>query len=149
MTEDLLYRLIWLSRPLMQAAEAAVDRGLAGTGLTVRTRAVLEILHDFGDATVPEIAHRLEINRQYVQTMVNETLASELTVRRANPRHRASPLIGLTATGRETIAAVLAAERKLVGDLAQSFDDAEVATALDVVQRLTEALRPLGRERPA
>ena len=39
-----LYKLIWMSRPLMQSAEAAVERGLEGIGLTVRTRAVLEVL---------------------------------------------------------------------------------------------------------
>ena len=51
-----LYQLVWMSRPLMQAAEACVESGLAGTDLTVRMRAVLEILRAGGDLAVPEIA---------------------------------------------------------------------------------------------
>ena len=65
---DQLYQLVWVSRPLMQAAEAAVEQGLEGTGLTVRMRAVLEMLHRQGDLTVPDIAQKLEIQRQYVQS---------------------------------------------------------------------------------
>ncbi len=54
-----LYRLIWLSRPLMQNAETLVEQNLQGTGLTVRTRPVLEILVTNGPASVPELAEKL------------------------------------------------------------------------------------------
>ena len=71
----------------MQSAEAAVERGLKGIGLTVRTRAVLEVLLVEKEASVPDIAEKLEIKLQYVQLMVNETITEGLTVRRENPRH--------------------------------------------------------------
>ena len=64
-----LHQLVWMSRPLMQAAEICVEAGLVGTSLTVRMRAVLEILQRHGALTVPEIAAKLEIKRQYVQVM--------------------------------------------------------------------------------
>ncbi|MCW1933822.1 MarR family transcriptional regulator [Pararhodobacter zhoushanensis] len=86
-----LYDLVWTSRPLMQAAEACVENGLAGTDLTVRMRAVLEILLAQGALPVPDIAAKLEIQRQYVQVMVNETLASGFTAQHPNPRHKRSP----------------------------------------------------------
>jgi DNA-binding MarR family transcriptional regulator len=69
----------------MQAANACVEAGLEGTELTVRMRAVLEILRRHGDQTVPDIAARLEIKRQYVQLMVNEVLAGGFVEQRANP----------------------------------------------------------------
>ncbi|MEM1130412.1 MAG: MarR family winged helix-turn-helix transcriptional regulator [Pseudomonadota bacterium] len=139
---DHLYHLIWMSRPLMQAAEASVEKGLEGTGLTVRMRAVLEVLHAQGDATVPDIAHRLDIKRQYVQLMVNETLADGLTVRRANPRHKTSTLIALTDQGRALIDGVIARERALVADLGADIDATDVETALKVVLTLVERLKP-------
>jgi DNA-binding MarR family transcriptional regulator len=141
MKTELTYQLIWMSRPLMQAAEASVEKGLKGTGLTVRMRAVLEVLHVHGDATVPDIALKLEINRQYVQLMVNETLAEGLTERRPNPRHRSSALLCLTDKGRGLIEAVIANEKSFVQSIGADIDASEVETALKVVSTLIEKLK--------
>lgn len=143
---DQLYRLIWMSRPLMQAAEARVERGLDGTGLTVRMRAVLEILHAHGSASVPEIAMKLEIKRQYVQLMVNETLAEGLTVGRTNPRHKRSTMIALTAKGQSVIEGVVMREKRLVEQLGADIDPSDIATALQVVVMLLEKLKGDGEE---
>ncbi|NBB49632.1 MarR family transcriptional regulator [Rhizobium sp. CRIBSB] len=141
-----LYRLIWMSRPLMQAAEACVERGLDGTGLTVRMRAVLEILHAHGSASVPEIAMKLEIKRQYVQLMVNETLAEGLTVGRTNPRHKRSTMIALTAKGHSLIEDVVRREKQLVEQLGAEIDASDIETALQVVVMLLEKLKTDGEE---
>jgi len=136
-----LYRLIWMSRPLMQAAEASVEQGLADTPLTVRMRAVLEILLEQGDLSVPDIAARLEIQRQYVQVMVNETLASDLTHQRPNPRHKRSPLIRLTEPGRALIEDVMAREMALMEEIGADLSEADIAAALAVVERVTDRLK--------
>lgn len=141
MTHDDLYRLIWLSRPLMQAAETSVERGLSGTGLTVRMRAILEILHVHGDATVPELAAQLEIKRQYVQLMVNETLEAGLISKRMNPRHKNSALLTLTERGAALIEAVVAREQDLVRQIGADLDAADVGVALDIVQKLIARLK--------
>ncbi|WP_339767849.1 MarR family winged helix-turn-helix transcriptional regulator [uncultured Pseudosulfitobacter sp.] len=138
---DKLYRLIWMSRPLMQAAEAAVEQGLDGTGLTVRTRAVLEILLAHDAATVPDIAQHLEIKRQYVQVMVNETLAENLTCKRDNPRHKRSTIIALTDKGRALIEDVVQREKALVASLAAELDAGEINTALKIVETLIDKLK--------
>lgn len=138
---DKLYRLIWMSRPLMQAAEAAVEQGLDGTGLTVRTRAVLEILLAHDAATVPDIAQHLEIKRQYVQVMVNETLAENLTCKRDNPRHKRSTIIALTDKGRALIEDVVQREKALVASLAAELDAGDIKTALKIVETLIDKLK--------
>lgn len=138
---DSLYHLIWMSRPLMQVAELAVEQGLEGSGLTVRMRAVLETLREEGPLPVPEIARRLEIQRQYVQVMVNETLAEGLTEQRPNPRHKRSPLLTLTAKGQAMIDGTVQRERRLLEGIGDKFEDQEIATALDVVMRLTASLK--------
>ena len=140
-TPDLLFQIVWMSRPLMQAAEAAVEHGLQGTGLTVRMRAVLEILHRHGDATVPDISHRLDIKRQYVQLMVNETLQDGLTEHRANPRHKRSPLLTLTDTGCALIDATIAREMALMQRLSGEVSEADAEATLALVQTLTDRLK--------
>ena len=142
-----LHQLIWMSRPLMQAAERCVEAGLAGTSLTVRMRAVLEILDKYGEQTVPEIAARLEIKRQYVQIMCNETLASGLIEQRANPRHKRSPVFALTNHGRTLIEEILFKEMKLMEEMGENLSNEDVATALKVVLAVADCLKKRAGER--
>lgn len=136
-----LYQLVWMSRPLMQAAEACVENGLAGTDLTVRMRAVLEVLRAEGDLSVPDIAAKLEIQRQYVQLMVNETLSSGFTKQLPNPRHKRSPLLALTDAGRALIDNVVAQEKDVMQFIGADLSDEEVETALKVVLKVTTKLK--------
>lgn len=147
MKADQLHKLVWMSRPLMQAAEACVEAGLEGTDLTVRMRAVLEILRTYGDQSVPDIAARLEIKRQYVQLMVNETLASGFTGQRPNPRHKRSPLLVLTDRGRSLIDDIVSRELALVQKIGAGFSDEEVSTALEVVLAVTQKLKEMAGEK--
>ncbi|WP_242494361.1 MarR family winged helix-turn-helix transcriptional regulator [Loktanella sp. IMCC34160] len=141
MKAEHLHRLIWMSRPLMQAAEACVEAGLIGTNLSVRMRAVLEILDKYGDQTVPELAARLEIKRQYVQIMCNETLASGFIEQRSNPRHKRSPILALTDRGSAVIEEIISKEMKLVEELGENLSNEDVATALAVVSAVTDSLK--------
>lgn len=136
-----LYRLIWLSRPLMQNAETLVEQNLQGTGLTVRMRAVLEILVTNGPASVPDLAEKLEIQRQYVQLMVNEAIAAGFALKQPNARHKRSMLIALTDTGETLIQETMAKERAVVADLASEFDQSDVQTALQVIDALIKNLK--------
>jgi DNA-binding MarR family transcriptional regulator len=144
---DHLYQVIWQSRPLMQAAEAAVERGLEGSGLTVRMRAVLEILADGGAATVPEIAQRLEIKRQYVQLMINDTHAAGFTEAVPNPRHQRSKLIALTETGQSLIAQVMQREKELLKRIGGDLTDEELEITLKTMQQLIARLKSATEEK--
>jgi DNA-binding MarR family transcriptional regulator len=141
MKEQQLHQLIWMSRPLMQAAEACVESGLVGTNLTVRMRAVLEMLDKYGEQTVPEIAARLEIKRQYVQIMCNETLASGLVEQRPNPRHKRSPVLTLTEHGRTLIKEIISTEMKLMGKVGANLSNEDISTALEVVLTVADRLK--------
>lgn len=141
MKEQQLHQLIWMSRPLMQAAEACVESGLVGTNLTVRMRAVLEMLDKYGEQTVPEIAARLEIKRQYVQIMCNGTLASGLVEQRPNPRHKRSPVLTLTEHGRTLIKEIISTEMKLMGKVGANLSNEDISTALEVVLTVADRLK--------
>lgn len=141
-----LYQVIWQSRPLMQAAEAAVERGLEGSGLTVRMRAVLEILADGGAATVPDIAQRLEIKRQYVQLMINDTHAAGFTEAVPNPRHQRSKLISLTETGQRLISQVMQREKDLLQTIGSDLPEDELEITLRTMQLLIARLKSSSEE---
>ena len=139
-----LYELIWNTRPLLQHIERAVERGLEGTDLTVRMRAVMEILGRDGAQTVPALARALEINRQYVQIMVDETTAAGMTERRKNTAHSRSPLIALTPTGAALIGRVRREEKSRISVLMKELKESEVVVALRVQKRLLDFFSKLG-----
>lgn len=128
----------------MQAAEACVEAGLRGTGLTVRMRAVLEILQRHGEQTVPDIAAKLEIKRQYVQVMCNETLTSGFVEQRANPRHKRSPILALTDQGRTLIEDIISKEVKLMHQIGADLSNEDASTALKIVLAVTDKLKEAG-----
>ncbi len=144
-----LYKIIWQTRPLLQQIETAVAAGLDGTGLTVRMRAVLEILFSDGPMTVPALARHLSIQRQYVQIMVNETEAAGFTTRHANPAHKASHLVDLTGAGRDAIGKALTREADIVARIARQFDPNDIAAAKRVSEGLISAFRQINGEEPA
>lgn len=138
---DSLYTLTWLTRPLMQQIETTVEAGLAGTGLTVRSRAVMEILHHHGALTVPALADQLHIQRQYVQVMMNEALAAGFVTKQPNPRHARSVLIALTTDGAALIERVMRNEHALLNRIAGDLPPAEVAAALTLLQDLHQRFK--------
>ena len=141
MKAEQLHQLIWMSRPLMQAAESCVENGLTGTNLTVRMRAVLEILHKYGEQTVPELAARLDIQRQYVQIMCNETLASGFIEQRPNPRHKRSPILTLTNQGSALIEDILSKEMQIMQEMSEDLSTEDIAAALKVILSVVDGLK--------
>lgn len=139
-TTDPLYRLVWLSRPLHQEVEKAVAAALPA-GLTVRMRAVLEALHDLGPSTVPTIARHLEIQRQYVQLMVNEVAAARFAEARPNPASKRSPLFHLTEEGTALIEAVRTREQALLARIAETLPAEDIQTALRITEQVLAAFK--------
>lgn len=129
-----LYRLVWLSRPLHQQVELAVESMLAATPITVRMRAVLEALREEGASSVPEVARVLQIKRQYVQLMMNEVVEAGYVERQENPGHKRSPKFVLTKSGDDLIFQVRANEQETLHSMASQFTEAEIATALKVTE---------------
>lgn len=139
--EELLHEVISRLRPLHRLAVRAVERELAGTGITACQHALLDALHTTGPLTVPQLARVLGLDRQPVQRWVNDLAAHDLVRTAPNPAHRRSRLFHLTPKGREVIVRIKEAEatdlRRGLGDLSAC----EAAIALRVLDRLGEALQ--------
>ena len=111
------YKIVWLIRRLFRALAEESEAQLSGHGISVADRAVMEFLYREKTLTVPAIAQRYQVSRQHVQVTVNELLARQLVRSTANPRHKRSPLISLTSTGRELFSRIISADHGRVEEL--------------------------------
>ncbi|MFF3743895.1 MarR family winged helix-turn-helix transcriptional regulator [Streptomyces kronopolitis] len=142
--EELLYGVIRRLWPLHRRVVRAVERELAGTGLTAGEHALLDALHSEGPRTVPQLARAMDLDRQPVQRWVNHAVELGLAVTAPNPAHRRSSLIRLTTEG---AAAIRGVQRFESADLHRRLADLpaeDLRTALRVLDRLGEEFRHLG-----
>lgn len=137
-----LYRLIWLTRPLFQQIEASVANALPA-GLTVRMRAILESLMQHGPSCVPDVARHLDIQRQYVQVMMNEVEAAGYVMRQSNPAHKRSPAFALTPKGQSLIETTRTTEQTQISKIAAEISEDDIRTALRVAETLLASFRTL------
>jgi DNA-binding MarR family transcriptional regulator len=137
------YKVTWLIRRLFRAMAEHADAYLRDAGLTAADRAVLEFLYPDARLTVPEIARRYQVSRQHVQVTVNNLLEQGLLQTLDNPRHKRSPLLALTSSGREMFATVRRREANILDRL---FADIEIADIATTRRTLTTLLSKLNRE---
>lgn len=90
--------------------------------------------------TVAQIARRLGYARQSVQRTADQLVEEGLARYIANPDHKSSPLLELTGQGTAALSSITKAAAKWQAGLARQFDSQELATALQVVRRLRDAV---------
>lgn len=104
-------RLLW--NALVRRGEALHRREPLSMGM----RAVLEFLRAHGPGSVPAVARRRGVSRQHIQVLANALLAQGLVEAVANPAHRRSPLLCLTAKGERTIDRMRRREAAVLADV--------------------------------
>jgi DNA-binding MarR family transcriptional regulator len=120
---------------------AAGSRLAGAEGLTAARWQVLGALALAGRAlTVAQVARRMGLARQSVQAVVNRLRDDDLVAVAANPDHRRSPLIDLTAGGRARYAALQRRQARWADALGAGLDPAELATAARVLEELHRRL---------
>ncbi|WP_260638576.1 MarR family winged helix-turn-helix transcriptional regulator [Streptomyces angustmyceticus] len=148
--EDLLYGVIRRLWPLHRTVVRAVERELAGTGMTAGEHALLDALRTEGPRTVPQLARGMGLDRQPVQRWVNHAVELGLVVTAPNPAHRRSSLIRLTPRGTEAIRGVQEFEATQLRRRLADLPAEDVRTALHVLDRLGEEFQHLANsQRPA
>ncbi|MFD7664772.1 MarR family transcriptional regulator [Streptomyces sp. NPDC059788] len=146
--EHLAYEVIRRLWPLHRTVVRAMERELAGTGLTAGQHALLDALRTQGPRAVPELARTLELDRQPVQRWVNHAAELGLVEPAPNPAHRRSPLIRLTPEGSEVMNSLRRSEAAGLRRVLAGVPAAEVATTLRVLDRLGEEFRALAQDEP-
>jgi DNA-binding MarR family transcriptional regulator len=95
--------------------------------------------------TVPQIARRMGLTRQAVQTSVNRLLADALVEASENLDHRRSPLVRLTELGSQKYAAVDRRQIRWINELAAGLKTSDLATAARVLHDLSDRLESEAR----
>lgn len=136
------YRLLLAEVYELAGQSRRTSEALARTvGQTAARWHVLSVLSDH-PRTVSAAARRLGLTRQSVQRVVDALVAEGLLALEVNPDHTRAPLVALTATGRDTLAAVVRCsedDRRAVLERAAVTVE-ELAAARAVLSRLSSAL---------
>jgi len=112
----------------------------AQVGQTQARWQLLSVLSE-GQWTVPDAARALGVTRQGVQRIADELVAEGLAQYAPNPRHKRSPLVQLTAHGRDTLAKITAAARRTNQKMARMFTTEQLDQARALLSRVIAALQ--------
>ena len=135
------YKVTWLIRRLFRAMAEQADACLRDSGLTAADRAVMEFLYPDAALTVPHVARQYQVSRQHVQVTANRLLEEGLLRSEDNPQHRRSPLLRLSALGRDTFAEIRRTEEALLDELYADIEIADIATTRRTLDSLLRNLK--------
>ena len=94
----------------------------------------------FGPQTVPELAGQRFISRQIVQNQINDLQEAGIVKTKANPNHKRSSLISLTAKGKKMIARMSKSEMEMLKDIDWLPESEELSTCLRVLDLIYDRL---------
>lgn len=134
-----LYAGIQMTRPLLRNITARLEADLAGSGISVGQRAILEVLLACGRATAPELTSALQISRQLTGRLLKEMTEDGMLVSEANPRHRSSRYYRLTDESRTKIQALRKREMEDIAGFAAGFAPEEIRAFRKIQQALNDA----------
>lgn len=103
-------------------------------GFTASHRAVMESLATGGPQTVPALARARPVARQHIQVMVNDLAAMALVETRANPAHRRSPLVALTAAGARRFETIRRAESDVLASMRLTLSASKMGQLVDELE---------------
>ncbi len=130
-----LNRLIAETRGFFHDLEEVSEIILARHDLSPQERRLMMTLRKHPRSTVPQLARKRDVSRQYVQVTMNDLAERGLVVFRDNPDHKRSRLLELTPEGEERIREIMAREGEAMQRLAGGLTPYEVREAVEVLQK--------------
>lgn len=94
-----------------------------------------------GPLTVPQIAKMRPTSRQRMQRLADELAADGIVEFIENPKHKRSKLVRLTPKGKATYQEFHARFVTMASTLGSDLSEADVRSAGEIVQRLSDALK--------
>lgn len=135
-----LNELIVATRTLADALKDTARHLHGPSQLSVPARAVMLELRKSGPTTVPELARRRQVSRQFMQVTVNPLLADGVLETQTNPAHRRSKLVALSAKGTAMIRQVMRREGALLQELATDLAPEDIRQATATLTQLQQLL---------
>jgi DNA-binding MarR family transcriptional regulator len=137
----LLYEGVQLVRPLLRHITKRVEADLAGTGVSVGQRAILEALLLLGRATAPQLTRVLDLKRQFVARELQDLHARGMVLQAENPAHKTSAFYSLTPESHALIAAIRAREQAAFARFAAGYSAEEIAAFHRIVTALNAGMK--------
>ncbi|WP_137135412.1 MarR family transcriptional regulator [Rhizobium sp. FKY42] len=125
-----------LIRPVFHGLYKAAELNLRTRSISVPQRGMLQCLFEHGAQTVPTLAQRLLVQRQFALRLANELEHLKLVERETNPAHKRSDRFGVSEEGVRLITEVLAMEANVSSQALQQTTDEELAAAVRVLSAL-------------
>ena len=100
----------------------------------------LRMLKHEGPMTVPQVARRRGVSRQYILGMANKLSRAGLVTFEPNPQHRRSQLLALTPAGDIELQDLERRFKRLAASIADGFDAAELAKAAEIVSAVRDRI---------
>lgn len=135
-----LNRLISETRGFFHDLEEVSRTILARHGLSPQERRLLMALRKHRRCTVPQLARKREVSRQFVQVTMNALAKRGLVEFRNNPDHKRSRLLELTQTGENLMTAVMGREGEALKRVAVGLAPDDVRSAVEVLVQARKRL---------
>jgi len=111
------------------------------TGVSAPKRTLLMDLQRYGAQTVPNLASARFISRQIIQTQINELKQAGYVTAKANPEHKRSSLIELTARGRQFVKAMNARENAFMQEAGWLPSKDSIKSCIEVLDQIDQQLQ--------
>jgi DNA-binding MarR family transcriptional regulator len=131
-----LGELINITRTLADTLKDTARELHRENSLSVSERSILLDLRKYGPLTVPDLARRREVSRQFIQATVNPLLEEGVLEARENPAHRRSKLIVLTDVGVQLIRQVMKKEGSFMTGISTDLNAEEIRQATETLARV-------------
>jgi DNA-binding MarR family transcriptional regulator len=142
-----LIALIDATRLAFNQMRSSADAAHADLGVTAAMRAMLERLARGGPQTVPDMARARNVSRQHIQKIVDNLGEAGLIDLQANPAHKRSPLVVLSADGRKLFRTIEKREATILAGIGKALGGHDLAAATGTLKALTGAFQAWERQR--
>ena len=107
-------------------------------------RSLVQALDRDGAQTAPQLAKARGVSRQHVQAAINALIETGVVQRGANPAHRRSSLLELTAAGRRLVESLRQKEAVALAAIDPGIPAKEFDGAADALKKIVERLARAG-----
>ena len=128
---------------LFEAAAVGRQQGEEMAGSVGQSQARWQTMWtiDTGQLTVPQVARRLGVSRQNIQRIADELRREKLLQLIDNPDHKTSPLLQLTAAGRDRLAQINAAAEDAHRQMLAHFTERDIKHLRTLLAKFVAAVR--------
>jgi len=129
---DLFMEVFLLREKLGRVMDAVHE----AAGLGTPQLRVAHTALDLEDATVPRIAERMDVSRQFVQRVCDNLVWEGILYYKCNPRHRRSHIVEVTDSGRKKIAEVSRNEAAIIARFLPGLDMTTILGATKILREI-------------